>query len=134
MTPRKNKIKLPLDKFRIRLPYAKNNRFVDVYVWDTKKSLQKHTKEKPDIEGLFHPAPYKIYPRKYVPKRIGDIHYHKGKIGIGVVSHEVAHSAVHIFHALGLDIVDKHNEAFCHYIGYVIRKIYNRFISKNYYD
>ena len=35
-----------IDKFRVQLPYAKNNRFVDVHIWDTKLALQKATKEK----------------------------------------------------------------------------------------
>ena len=122
-----------VDKFRVRLPYVKNNRFVDVFVWEDKTSLQKATKESKHTEGLFHPEAYKIYPRRYVPQKIGDIHFHKGRIGVGVISHEVAHSAVHIFDALGLELVDKDNELFCHYIGYVVKEICNRFIEKNYY-
>lgn len=121
-----------LDKFRIRLPYVKNNRFVDVFVWQNKKLLQKATKEKKDVQGVFKPEPYKIYPRLYVPQKIGEIHYHKGRIGVGVISHEVAHSAVHIFNVLKKDIIDKDNELFCHYLGYVVKEICNRFIKMNY--
>ena len=122
-----------IDKFRVRLPYATNNRFVDITVWENKTALQKATKEKRGVEGLFHPEPYTAHPRRYIPKKIGDIHFHKGRIGVGVISHEVAHSAVHIFDVLKYDIVDKDNELFAHYIGYVVKEICNRFIEKKYY-
>ena len=115
-------------KKKTKIKLFKTRYFVEIFLYDTVKELQKATHESKNTLGLYHPEPYIIYPRLKIKPKLGTIHLAKEKLGVGYITHEVLHCIFDWWdkthRGIALESYDDQEKA-CLYQGYISKEICN---------
>ena len=113
--------------------YFKKSRFyIEVFLWKSREELHKKAGGKKDYGAIYKPKAYIIFPRLKINSKLGEIHFYKGRTGVGLLSHEVLHCIFDWWEKSHKGIeLENHDdqEKACYYQGELVRKIANWLIK-----
>ena len=101
------------------VPFTENG-FMLMFIWKRKKDFLRANGVNGDADACYQNCPRKEYPLQ------GEFHFIKGKVGVGIVAHEVVHASKAYAKKAGM----KGNEEFlCETAQIITRSIWNTILD-----
>lgn len=139
-----------MKKFQISTRRTGKKRQINVIVYDDVKRMREHatlwTKrvqgkadDFSDCEGVTHREEWIDVKTDESMPYCGTIRLHKGRLGVGIVAHEVTHAALWIYELdierNGVNTVDiGKEEIFCYIVSDLNTKLVNKLYDYGFYD
>lgn len=107
-------------KFRIR---PRPSTWIDCWIWNDLESMRQYVQKKhPDwndktYDACYLPVSWHFKNKCLVTRKLGEIHFYVGQMGVGIVSHEIQHFLSDWVEAWGWDCTGENFEDIAYLAG-----------------